>query len=69
VEEERVCRRMRDADDTTLVASDRAARDASDEVRLTPPRTREEELCFAFVVGMLRSRCNVRMCRCGVMMT
>jgi hypothetical protein len=61
--------RVRGADNTMLVLSDRAARGASNEVRLVPPRTREVELCLTFFAGMLRERCNVLMCWCGVMMT
>jgi hypothetical protein len=69
MEEERVCMRVRRADDTALVATDRAARGASNEVRLTLPRAREEELCFTFLGGMLRGRCDALMRWCGVMMT
>jgi hypothetical protein len=61
--------RVRCADDAMLALSDRAARGASNEVRLIPSPTREVELCLTFFAGMLRERCNVLMCWCGVMMT
>jgi hypothetical protein len=52
-----------------LVASDRAARGASIEVRLVRPRAREADLCLAFAAGMVKRPRNVLMCGCCVMMS